>query len=123
MAKRVERLRAAKDFAAVRTHGRATHTASLTLSWLANSGPTSRFGYIAGKRVGNAVTRNLVKRRLRAIITVRRDAIPDGYDIVLIAKPAVVQRSFLDIASEVEKLLQRAKLWHPVSALSSNSME
>ncbi len=48
----------------------------------------SRVGFIVGKNVGNAVTRNLVKRRLRHASAEWVAAHPSGYDVVIRALPA-----------------------------------
>lgn len=48
----------------------------------------SRVGFIVGKNVGNAVTRNLVKRRLRHASAEWVAAHPGGYDVVVRALPA-----------------------------------
>lgn len=114
--KRAEHLRSATDFAAVRAHGRATHCAALTLSWGDSAHAFNRFGFVVGKRVGNAVTRNLVKRRLRAIIDARRHLLFTSFDIVFIARPSAPHRSFADLERDIDRLLTRAKLWHPMPA-------
>ena len=63
---RALRLRSPADFAAVRAQGRTLHFPSLALGWRAIELPHNQYGFVVGKRVGKAVTRNLVKRRLRA---------------------------------------------------------
>jgi ribonuclease P protein component len=51
-----------------------------------------RYGLVAGKRIGNAVKRNRIKRRLRA--AVRESVLTPGFDYVLIAGPGVATASF-----------------------------
>jgi ribonuclease P protein component len=59
------------------------------------SGPgASRVGFIVGKNVGNAVTRNLVKRRLRAAASVWLLTHPTGFDVVVRALPAAADGDF-----------------------------
>ena len=51
------------------------------------SDTVTRVGYTASRKVGNAVTRNRAKRRMRAVIRdVMADTAPEGADIVLIAR-------------------------------------
>jgi ribonuclease P protein component len=57
--------------------------------------PTARFGVTASRKVGNAVSRNRAKRRLRAVATA---VLPlsgrAGHDYVLIARIATLSRPF-----------------------------
>lgn len=119
---RDERLCAARDFATVRAQGRAVHCATLTLSWLASDQPANRYGFVVSKRVGKAVTRNLVKRRLRAIMQAHGAALRPGYDLVLTARPSAVQRPFSDLARDVEYLVRRAHLAQPPASLPSPTL-
>jgi ribonuclease P protein component len=64
-----------------------------------------------GKRVGNAVTRNLVKRRLRSLAQQVRPQLATGFALVITAKAGAAQRSFDDLHAELRGLLRRAKLW------------
>jgi ribonuclease P protein component len=57
-------------------------TKHLTMHIRKHNGPT-RFGFILTKKTGNAVTRNVVKRRLRAISGEIIKAFPDGYDVIV----------------------------------------
>lgn len=120
--RRARRVRAARDFAAVRGDGRTAHAPALMLGWRAaeDSASPSRFGFVVGKRVGNAVTRNLVKRRLRAIIAGWQGNITVGQTIIITARPAAATRSFAELEGDIRQLLRRAKLWQANPALAVN---
>jgi ribonuclease P protein component len=62
---------------------------------------------VAGKRVGNAVVRNRVRRRLREIG--RQLPIRPGLDLILGARPAAATATFADLTAAVRDLLRRAK--------------
>lgn len=121
MVKRAERVRASGDFARVRATGRTRQSAMLSLAWTANQLNRSRFGFVVSKRVGPAITRNLVKRRLRAITHTRRGAILVGLDIVFTARPSAAQADFATLEREIEQLLHRAHLWQPRTSADASA--
>ena len=59
---------------------------------LPNGLDRSRFCFVTGKRVGNAVARNRVKRRLREVV--RNSAPAPGWDTVLIARRGAGEADF-----------------------------
>ncbi|GAA3601582.1 ribonuclease P protein component [Marihabitans asiaticum] len=71
----------------------------------ARSGQPPRVGVVVSKAVGNAVTRNRVKRRLRAQIAPLLTSIPSGTDLVLRANPAAAQASSRDLGDTLGSLL------------------
>lgn len=109
------RLRAEADFARVRSQGRSWRDRLFTLIVLPNDQPYNRYGFVVSKRVGNAVTRNLVKRRLREILRHLDSAgqISSGYDYLLIVRPVAAGIAFDALGVSVEALLGRAKLLQP----------
>ncbi len=68
----------------------------------------SRFAYTVSKRVGNAVVRNKVRRRLREVV--RALALRPGFDVVITARPPAAQSDFAHLQSELTLLCKRAKL-------------
>jgi ribonuclease P protein component len=106
------RLRDDADFRRARAEGRSWGHRLLTLVVRPNDLARNRYGFVVSKRVGNAVTRNLVKRRLREILRQwdRAGRIAPGHDCVLIVRPAIAQVAFADIREAVGALLTRAGL-------------
>ena len=74
-----------------------------------NDGQGSRFGITVTKRIGNAVVRNRMKRRFRALL---RDALPQeglaDHDHVLIGREGGVERDFARLREELSAALARA---------------
>ncbi|MCC5957255.1 MAG: ribonuclease P protein component [Natronohydrobacter sp.] len=69
----------------------------------------ARIGYTCTKKLGNAVTRNRAKRRLRAV---SRAVLPqharDGWDYVLIGRPgATVSHDFAAMCADLERALRK----------------
>ena len=111
------RLRDEADFRRVRAGGRAWANRGLTLLVAPNALPHNRYGFVVSKRVGKAVTRNLVKRRLREILRQldRAGRIPPGHDLALIVRPALAEVSFAEARDAVTDLLARARLLQPAA--------
>jgi ribonuclease P protein component len=57
--------------------------------------------------VGNAVTRNLVKRRLRALVRECLASLPDSSVLVVRALPAAALASYADLAADLDTALTR----------------
>jgi ribonuclease P protein component len=65
-----------------------------------------RFGFTITKKIGGAVVRNRIRRRLRALAAGLKQARAD-YDYVLIARPGAVDRDFQDLRADLEQALDR----------------
>lgn len=70
-----------------------------------------RIAFIAGRRIGNAVERNRVKRRLRETVRPYLTHIRPGVDLLFIARTAAVNASYRDLEHALRQLLKRSGLW------------
>lgn len=74
--------------------------------------PTARVGFTVSRKVGNAVERNRVRRRLREIA---RSVIPvqasPAFDYVLVGRQAALRRDFATLQAELVEALKRLKAW------------
>ncbi len=107
------RLRTDAQFRRVRAAGRSWAAPLLVLYALRSGEPDSRFGFVVGKRVGKAVVRNLVKRRLRAVCAAVLPQLAAGYDVTVIARAAAGEAGFEALRTQLLDLLQRAGLLEP----------
>jgi ribonuclease P protein component len=106
------RLRASADFAATFRGPRGARAGATLIVVHANqadtrAGQPPRVGFVVSKAVGGAVVRNRTKRRLRALVAARVDAIPAGTDLVIRANPVAAQASSASLGVELDMLLPR----------------
>lgn len=68
----------------------------------------TRFGFTVSKKVGNAVERNRIRRRIKeALRLLPAEIAPAGTDVVLVARRAALEMSFADLTGEVRAALIR----------------
>jgi ribonuclease P protein component len=77
-----------------------------------------RIGYTVSRRVGNAVVRNLVRRRLKEVVRTAASELPVSADYVIIAFPSAAQRTFAELREELLCLLSRIAKRPPGPAAS-----
>lgn len=108
MLSRELRLRNPRDFHRAWESGTRWRGRWLTVNVVPNDLPHNRYGFVASKRVGNAVTRNNIKRRLRAAVRQWFPALVDGHDVVIIAHAAAAQAGYHELEGELGLLLRRS---------------
>ncbi len=104
-------MKRASEFAMVRTAGTSEAGRFLVLSTAplpaGQEGIASRFGIIATKKVGHAVIRNLLRRRVREILRAHGDGLAQGLRVVIIVRNRAATADYADLEKDFLKLLQR----------------
>jgi ribonuclease P protein component len=101
---RSARIRKRADFLRVQQRGKKLVSGPLVALVLPTSGPTARLGLTVSSKVGNAVVRARVKRRLREVFRRRRLACPP-VELVVIARPAAGAASAAELNAAFSSLL------------------
>lgn len=80
-----------------------------TLTYVVTTGEDrpARFGFIVSKQVGGAVTRNTVRRRLKALCAEALPRVRSGADVIIRALPTAASADFDELRSEVTRCLDR----------------
>ncbi|MBU1587841.1 MAG: ribonuclease P protein component [Actinobacteria bacterium] len=108
MLARANRVTLPADFRTAVRRGRRVGTSAAVLHILERPGSEpSRFGFIVTKAVGNAVTRNLVRRRLRSVGREVLAESPTGTDVVMRALPGSEQVPWATLHAEISDGLRK----------------
>jgi ribonuclease P protein component len=95
------RLRRRREYVRVQRTGRRKHTSSFVVVSLDTGLDPTRLGVTVSSKVGNAVARNRIKRRVREVFRIHRSGLRAGTDLVVIAKRGADGLTFHDIEREI----------------------
>jgi ribonuclease P protein component len=90
-----------------RTPGAGDPVVVLHLDVPQASGP-ARVGYVVPRAVGTAVTRNLVRRRLRHLAAERLERLPEGSSLVVRVLPHAARATYAELGAAFDRALERA---------------
>ena len=110
MLDKVNRLTKRKEFNYLYKFGKAQHTPHLTCVYLPTKYRPIKIGFTVTNKIGKAHTRNLIKRRLRAIVREFVSTLPNNYNVVIIAKAGIDSLEFSNLRDEVYTLFKRVNL-------------
>ncbi|MGC5165358.1 ribonuclease P protein component [Luteimicrobium sp. DT211] len=104
------RLRRPQEFSGtVRTGVRAGRSTLVVHLAPGSGGGPTRVGFVVSKAVGNAVTRNLVKRRLRAASLPVVGMLPSGSAVVVRALPSAAEAGFAALSDDLVGAVRSAQ--------------
>lgn len=98
---RVERITKRRDFQDIQRNGRRRQSALAVVIARQGNQSWTRIGLTVSRKVGPAVVRNRVKRRLREIFRRNKANFPAHHDIVIIARQAAAEASFETLQADI----------------------
>ena len=108
------RLTREAEFKRVKQHGRVQRGALMMLSVIAlENAQAFRAGFVTTRRLGGAVVRNRVRRRLREIVRKHQHEIVDGTWMVAIARATAGRATYRELEDEWLRLAKRASILAP----------
>lgn len=111
---RQRRLTRTAEFLRVKSEGKTQRGAVLVLGVLeCGADLPFRAGFVTSRRVGAAVVRNRVRRRLREIVRANQNIVRPGIWMVVIARPAASGVSYGALEDEWLRLAKRALILAP----------
>jgi ribonuclease P protein component len=113
---KASRLTRTAEFALVKKNGQAWTGQHITLGILYRAGEsTARVGIITTRRIGQAVVRNRVRRRLREIFRLNQYRLITGIWIVTVARVSAAEATFRQLERDWLRLAGRASILAPAS--------
>ena len=105
---RHHRLTGSARISEIHQRGRSAANRLLVLRLDSNGLDRSRFCFVASKRVGNAVVRNRVKRRLREVV--RLSNCEPGWDAIIMARQGAASADYGELERAAHNLMRRTNL-------------
>ena len=106
MLPKINRLKADKDFKKVFSNGKTVENDVIKIRFFKNLKKHSRFGFIVSNAFASkAVSRNLIKRRLRAAVYSLLKNIKPGFDVVVWPKLALKKSTYQAILNSLKNIL------------------
>lgn len=70
--------------------------------------PTYHFGFSTGKKIGNAVTRNRLKRQIKSILDEKN--YQNGFNCIIMVKKTVLDQTFQEMRTDLLKIVENLKI-------------
>jgi ribonuclease P protein component len=103
-------LRKNKNFQKVYKAGKSYANKELVIYVVPNKNEERRVGFAAGKRLGNAVKRNRVKRLLRETYRLNQHRLCNGVDLIIVGRQSLLDKKLPAVISSFLSLSKRAKI-------------
>jgi len=109
--KKERRLKNDHEFRFVYLHGEKSVSRYFVLHFFdRKDGQPTRFGITAGKKIGNAVLRNKLKRVVRELCRANQELLCEGYDLVIVVRKRAAEAKFNDLQKDFDNLMKESGL-------------
>ncbi len=109
----LEMLRSPVEFRQINAQSRTRAHPTLLMRYRRNDLDHTRYGISTAKRIGSAVVRNKIRRRLRTILRRLANEVEPGWDILLVARAAAATASQAELDTALTGLMNTAGLLAP----------
>ncbi|WP_273123526.1 ribonuclease P protein component [Metabacillus sp. HB246100] len=110
--RRKYRVKKNKDFQKIFKQGKSIANRQFVLYIMDNSTEKEfRIGLSVSKKIGNAVTRNKVKRLIRQVFLEEKDKLITGKEFIMIARKPAAEMNYHEVKGSVQHLLRKGKLY------------
>ena len=82
----------------------------LVICYTPSNNKNIKIGLAVTKKVGKAFMRNKIKRRIRSAIAPMLTSLKQKYNLIIVARPNIVEAQFTQIESELNYLVKKANL-------------
>ena len=104
------------EFRRLYSKGKSAAAATLVCYCRKNGRACSRVGYTVSNKIGNAVTRNRIRRRLREIYRLHEHTLKQGYDIVIVARHKAAETDYHRLERDLLRAFEKLSLCREGSA-------
>ena len=104
---RLAMLSSPEDFAALQGHGSVRSNDLLVVRIRRTDLEATRFGFSTGRKLGGAVVRNRIRRRIREALRVMAPSFQPGWDVLIIARPPAIVADHQALMTALSNLLRR----------------
>ena len=99
------------DFRRIYRKGRSAVSGGVVVYCLKNRKGMSRLGITVSTKLGHAVVRNRVRRRIREIFRLSQGKMKQGYDIIVVARTRAAHADYWELKRAFEKTCKKLGLW------------
>lgn len=107
---RTERLRGKKNFDRIYREGRVYQTRYIVLFCLREGVEGRKAAFVTSKKLGNAVTRNRIRRRLREAYRKIKAKLPETVHLVFVCRKGMAELKWESLLGEIDSVLAKAGL-------------
>lgn len=100
-----------RNFDEVYKHGKSIGHKYVVIFYKKNGLSYNRFGFLASKKVGNAVMRNRARRLMKESVRLIGDLKFTGYDVIFIARNTISNTKCADVKKSIEAALRKTAMY------------
>ena len=110
MLKKINRLKKRYQFSYVYKYGEHVSGNYTVLYYTSSKTKSLKVGFAVTKKIGHAVVRNKIRRRLREVVKNQLPNLKQNYNIIVVAKDNITNAKFDELTAELKKLTKKAEL-------------